>query len=118
MGLSPYTPSTTPVWPAANFLMYTGVGAGAPSRGLRRSTCCYQQFYYGAHAPMPQFVVTNNFTMGLAPLCPTTPNKKAQAPARASLVTVPSRGYHSLQEGRQGRPAGQGLPPIVVPPIA
>ena len=98
MGLRPYTPSPPPVWPAAK-LMYTGVGAGAPSRGLRRSTCCYQQFHYGA-----------------TPLCPTT-NKKAQAPARASLVTVPSRGYHFLQEGRQGLPTDWGLPTIVLLPI-
>lgn len=100
MGLRPYTPSPTPVWPAANILMYTGVGAGAPSRGVRRP-----------------LVVTNNFTMGLTPLCPTTANEKAQAPARASLVTVPSRGCHSLRVGRQRRPTGWGLPPIVLPPI-
>ena len=61
--------------------------------------CCDQQFHYGA-----------------TPLCPTT-NKKAQAPARASLVTVPSRGYHFLQEGRQGLPTDWGLPTIVLPPI-
>lgn len=36
------------------FLMYTGVGAGAPSRGIRRSTCCDQQFYYGATPLCPQ----------------------------------------------------------------
>ena len=100
MGLRPYTPSPTPVWPAANILMYTGVGAGAPSRGVRRP-----------------LVVTNNFTMGLTPLCPTTTNEKAQAPARASLVTVPSRGCRFLRVVHQGQPAGQGMQPIVVPTI-
>lgn len=44
--------------------MYTGVGAGAPSRGLRRP-----------------LVVTNNFTMGLRPYAPIAAEKAAYAAA-------------------------------------
>ena len=94
-GASPLYPIPNPRMACGQFIdVYGGRGGGALPRPAPFHLLLPTILLWG-YAPMPRFVVTNNFTMGLAPLCPTTPNKKAQAPARASNVNTnfrPSRG--------------------------